>query len=895
MSLAPGTRLGSFEVTGTLGAGGMGEVYRARDTRLDREVAIKVLPASFAGDRDPSAGSGSPRAQSRGDRLMRFEREAKTLAALNHPHIAHVYGLEPWGDTWALVMELVEGEDLAARIARGPVPLDEALPIARQIADALEAAHDAGIVHRDLKPANVRLRPDGTVKVLDFGLAKALHRDPTTPGAQDLEHSPTITSPAMTMQGVILGTAAYMAPEQAKGRPLDRRADVWAFGCVLYEMLTGRRAFDGEDVTDTIAALVGREPDWSRLPAGVPASVERLLRRCLEKPVNRRLPHIGVARMEIEEAGETPKLSEPPANARRWPGYLPWAIAALATAAALVMALGTAPSGSTAAPVLRLDITTPPIMSHTQIANFALSPDGRFIAFVAGSQDAPIFLRTLETGEVRPLPGTGGAQQPFWSPDSRSIAYFAGGSLLRAELAGSAPTVIARNVGVSVGGTWNQDGAILFGIFGASPLLRVAAMGGAPVPLNGLAAEGTFNAYPNFLPDGDRFLFASVAPDESGELRIGALSTGTSQRLMPVSSPYARFLAPDRVVYLHEGELRAQRIDVQQASLVGTPETLATGVPEDSAAQGAFSVSSAGRLAYRAGGVATELAWFDRTGRMLARAAQPDGAHVVGARVSPDGTRIALDRNTQGNRDVWVLDAARGSLTRLTSDPTAEGLPVWSPDGQRLAYESLRSGVWNLHVRPAAGQATEERLQESSKHQIPLDWSRDGRFLLYLEGTTVAIYDGDLFALPMTGADRTPLPIATTPFTELSGRFSPDGRWVVYETHQSGRPEIVVQPFPDASAGAVQVSVQGGSTPRWSADGRELYFMARDGTLMAADVTVSGARFEAGVPRPLFRSTALNWFGWFQYDVDRTGRFLMSVATDATPPIRLLLNWKPAA
>ena len=881
MALQPGASIGPYRVLASLGAGGMGEVYRARDLALDRDVAIKVLPASFAGD---------------ADRLMRFEREAKTLASLNHPHIAQLYGLERSTATSALIMELVEGEDLAARIARSPIPPDDAFAIARQIAEALEAAHEAGIVHRDLKPANIKVRDDGTVKVLDFGLAKA--GGAGRAGGDEAFHSPTITSPAMTMQGVILGTAAYMSPEQAKGKAVDRRADIWAFGCVLYELLTGARAFDGEDTTEILGAIVKTEPDWSRLPGATAPRIVALVRRCLQKDPRRRQQHIGDARIEIEEAAETPFL---PASAgsgvRRGPAYIPWAVAVLASAAVLVMALGPSSSESPGPPVLRVDITTPPVMNFNQIADFALSPDGRVIAFVAGSQTAPISVRTLESGDVRQLPGTDGAAQLFWSPDSRTIGFLAGGNLMRVELAGGAPAAIARSVGVSLGATWNRDGTILFGRFGpvaqGSPLMRVSASGGAPSTVTESTVAGDFHSYPQFLPDGDRFIFASVGKDGPAELRIGVLSTATSQVFMPSSPYYVQVLAPDRVVYLREGELRVQRIDVQRASLLGEPETVATGVPENSLGRGAFSVSSDGTLAYRAGSVPTELVWFDRAGRMLGRAAEPDAARqVVGARVSPDGTRIALDRMVQDNRDVWLLDTARGSLTRLTSDPGADGLPVWSPDGQRLAYESLRQGVWNLYVRPASGQAAGVRLQESSQHQIPLDWSNDGDFLLYSESTRGVLADGDLFALPMRGAARTPLPIATTAFQEKDGRFSPDGRWVAYETTHSGRPEIVVQSFPDASAGAVQVSVQGGSTPRWSADGRELYYMADDGSLMAAEVKASGKRFEASVPRALFRSSALNWFGYFQFEVDRAGRFLMSVVAQA-PPIRLLLNWKP--
>ena len=510
MILSSGTRLGHYEVLSKLGEGGMGEVYRARDTRLKRDVALKVLPADVAGDIE---------------RLARFQREAEVLASLNHPHIAHIHGVEESNGTTALIMELVEGEDLAHRIARGPIPIDDALPIAQQIADALEAAHEQGIIHRDLKPANIKVRPDGMVKVLDFGLAKALDTKARSAAAE-----PTITSPAMTMRGMILGTASYMAPEQAKGKAIDRRADVWAFGAVLYEMLSGRRAFVGEDVTDTIVAVVSREPDWAALPANTPVTIHKLVRRCLEKDRKRRLDSAADARLEIEDALSAPlTIATPVPDANTGAARLPWALVAmlgLTLVAGLIMWAPWQPS--LVLPEARLDIVTPGTDKPT---SFALSPDGRHVVFVASSDGASrLWVRPLATTTAQPLPGTEGATAPFWSPDSRSIAFYAANALKRIDLGGGAPQILAE-AGTFRGGTWCADGVILYAPSAIGPLWRVSATGGTPAMLPMPDARHQSHRWPQVLPDGRRFLFYAVGPPDTKGIYLGALDGAAPIRL----------------------------------------------------------------------------------------------------------------------------------------------------------------------------------------------------------------------------------------------------------------------------------------------------------------------------------------------------------------------------
>jgi len=889
LALTPGTRLGVYQITAPIGEGGMGQVWRARDTKLDRDVAIKVLPEAFAHD---------------ADRLARFTREAKTLAALNHPNIAAIYGLEDGGGITALVMELVEGDDLSQRIARGAMPLDEALPIAKQIAEALEAAHEQGIIHRDLKPANIKVRADGTVKVLDFGLAKAIDANASSATA-DAMHSPTITSPAMTQAGMILGTAAYMAPEQARGKTVDRRADIWAFGAVLFEMLSGTRAFRGEDVTDTIMSVISKEPDWSAVPAAAPPGLRRLLTRCLKKDAKTRLQAIGDARVQIDDL-----ISGAPDDASRMTtatttassrGRLPWMVATAAVAAMVAMATPTLRHlrevSPPAPPEMRVEITTPATDTPQQ---FALSPDGRSLVFVGSGDGLPrLWLRPLDQTEARPLAGTEGALNPFWSPDSASIGFFAAAELLRLDIAGGAPQVLATATPPGASASWSADGTILFPRNVGESLWRIPATGGELAAVTRLdAPRQTSHRAPQFLPDGRHFLFHVLGTPEVAGIYLGSLDGRAPTRLTAADSG-GGFLPPDQVVYVRQGTLVARRLDLTGGELKGDPVTLADGVGVDGFLRGGFAVSGAGLVAYRTGGFAArQLTWFDRTGKAVGVAGEPDANNPGFPELAPDDRRVAMRRTAQGNDDVWLLDLVRGGMTRLTFNGDSDSNPVWSPDGMRIAFGAMRAGVYDLYLKPSNGSGAEERLVASPGNKAPQDWSKDGRWLVYYELNPVT--GRDLWALDMTSPGRPPRVVANTPANELLAQFSPDGRWVAYQTNESGRFEVVVKSFPDGG-GTWQVSTAGGVAPRWRADGRELYFVARDAAMMAVPVTAAGTSFEAGAPVALFPTRIVNGGtvtqNRAQYAVARDGRFLINqtVADAAAAPITLILNWNPEA
>ena len=873
MPLTIGSHVGSHEITALLGKGGMGEVYRARDIKLMREVAIKVLSDEFSHD---------------ADRVGRFQREAQVLASLNHPNIASIYDLEEQNGSRYLVLELVDGETLADRIARRPFPVDEALQVAIQICEALEAAHDKGIIHRDLKPANVKITPAGKVKVLDFGLAKTMDG---TPAPAVMSNSPTLVSTmGGTQGGVILGTAAYMSPEQARGKEADRSSDIWAFGCVLYEMLTGRAAFEGETIGEILAGVFKAEPAWRRLPSETPEAIRRLLRRCLEKDRMERFNSATDARIEIKEA-----LSAPSEVMRIQKPWLPW-IAAVIAALAIISIAGVRfrEKPRVEPREMRLEITTP---STSAPLEFALSPDGRYIAFVAsGAGQQRLWLRALDKTEAHPLAGTEGADSPFWSPDSRSIGFFASGGVKRIDITGGAPQTLAIN-GDRTGGSWNADGTILIRMSQTNRLARIAASGGNPAPLlvTGLMSGQSNHGLPQFLPDDRHFLFVATGNREVTGIYLGSLDGAEPKRLAAADSAGA-YLSPEMIVFVRGTTLVAQHLDLKRWELTGDPLMLADSV---AGGQGSlpFSASADGRVvAYRAGGgTLQQLSWYDRSGKILAKAAEPDSSlAALLPELSPDGTQVALQRNVQGNLDVWLIDLVRGGLTRFTSDPAGDGAPVWSPDGMKIAFNSAgRKGpAANIYVKPSRGPGAEELLLETPKNKLLQDWSKDGRFLLYLELDPKT--GRDLWALPTLGNDRRPIVVVNTPFDELKGQFSPDGNWVAYQTNESGRFEIVVQPFPEPTV-KWQVSKGGGTQPRWRADGKEIYFIAPDGKLMAAPITSSGAAFAPGPPAPLFSLTPEpDLYTKPQYAVSRDGRFLISqpVGASTAPPITLILNWK---
>jgi serine/threonine protein kinase len=884
MPLAPGTRLGPYEVVDRIGVGGMGVVYRGRDTRLRRDVALKVLPDLVAGD--PG-------------RLARFRREAQVLAALNHPNIGGIYGVEDANGIPALVLELVEGSTLADRIAQGPMPLDEALPTARQIADALEAAHGQGIIHRDLKPANIKVRPDGTVKLLDFGLAKAC--DPEL--SPDSSSSPTITGP-VTRPGLILGTAAYMSPEQARGKAVDKHADIWAFGCVVYEMLAGKRAFDGDTVSDTLAAIMRGEPDWNALGPSTPWTIRRLLRRCLTKEPKDRLHDIGDAALEIRDAltmsdAELQAIS-PPFRAGRAPLTWPFAavlLGGLVLVLVLVPYLRRTPTDTRTfrtSILLPPDLTLAPTLAPS--SRFALSPDGRRLAFVVRVGDRNLLsMRSLDALAAQPLAGTEDAAYPFWSPDSRFLAFFAKGQLKRIDVSGGPPVTLAH-ASAPLPGSWNRDGVILFTGW-SGRLYRVPASGGTPSPVTSLDGKSgdTAHASPFFLPDGQHFLYLAVGstatgPNEDRALYVGSLDS-EEPRLLLQGGANAMY-AQGHLIFLRQNTLMAQPFDVTALKLTGDAVPIAEQVQigRQVGSRGAFSVSETGVLAYQVGSteVRSQLLWLDRAGRAIGPVGEP--AEYGDIWLSPDAKHIVtsvLDP-ARMSRDIWRVDVESGLRTRLTFGPMDEESPIWSPDGSRVVFCARPKGPCDLYQKASSGVGAEEALLEDGVNKLPTGWSPDGRFVLYYRPSTSG--ENDIWVLPLFG-DRQPFPFLQTPFNEAQGRFSPDGRWVAYVSFESGRPEVYVAPFPSAT-GKWRISTAGGSWPLWRRDGKELFYVQSQNKLMAAAVDGVGSVFKVGAARLLFET------GWksFGNPCVASGdgqRFLVNMLAEETTsvPITLVVNW----
>ena len=879
MTLSIGDRLGPYEILAALGAGGMGEVYRGRDAALNRDVALKILGERFA--EDP-------------DRLARFKREAQVLASLNHPHIGAIYGVAEFPGGRALVLELVEGPTLADRIAAGPIPLEEALPIARQIAEALAAAHELGTVHRDLKPANVKLRQDGVVKVLDFGLAKALE---PAPMSADAAQSQTITSPAMTQMGMILGTAAYMSPEQAKGRPADKRSDVWSFGCVLFEMLTGRRVFAGEDLAETLARVLTKEPEWSLLPAETPPSIRRLLRRCLERDRSRRLADIADARLEIDERDGETNAALPARPVSKLARRLPWAVASgalvLSILAFAILYSRRAPREALAA--TRFVIEPPP---KTELrGSFAVSPDGRRVALRGVIEGKSIlWVRALESLTAQPLAGTEEAGAPFWSPDSRFIGFFAEGKLKKIAATGG-PAPILCDGPDGRGGSWNADGVIVFAPRALDVLYRVSSAGGTPVPLTRLdASRGELAHYhPHFLPDGRHFLYLAIGsqPELEG-IRVGSLDSRETKPLVNTHSS-AAYAPPGFLLFLLDRTLMAQEFDAKRLVIAGDPFPVADEVDRLGLVRLAlFSVSRTGVLVSRSGSSeATQLTWFDRQGEQLGTVGPIANYSVPW--LSPDENRVAFSSAAPGggDSDIWLIDLARGTPTRFTFDPSPDLSPVWAPDGDRVLFTSLRDGHGNLYQRAASGGGADEVLVQSDFSKMPNDWSADGKFILYQELNPTT--SNDLWVFPVAGGQKQ-FPFLQTPFDERQGRFSPDGRWIAYTSNESGPWEVYVRSFPD-SGGKWQVSTNGGGQPQWRRDGRELFYLSADRKVMSVEVRGSGPTFDAGTPKELFtlhiQSVGLLGPRNF-YAAARDGqRFLVvSVSGDPTAsPTKVVLNW----
>jgi len=880
-ALATGARVGVYEIASLLGVGGMGEVYRARDTKLGRDVAIKILPSIVASDPD---------------RLARFEREARLLASLNHPHIAQIYGVEESVGVTALVLELVEGETLATRIARlkgsRSTGWKDALDIARQIADALDAAHERGIVHRDLKPANVIITPDGTVKVLDFGLAT--ERSASLSGERNdaLTHSPTVIGP--TAAGVLLGTAPYMSPEQARGKVVDKRTDIWAFGCVLYEMLSGRRTFPGETTTDAVAAILEREPDWSELPPSTPPHVAVLLRRCLEKDPKLRLRDIGDARADLDPGA--PVSVEAVPRRARGRAVVPVLAAALVAAIAVLawMVLRRAPvrqrpvQFTFGAPEdVQLDATAP-----------IPSPDGSHLAFVAraASGQRAIWVRDIGATTIRRIPETDdvSALPPFWSPDSRWIGFFAAGKLKKVSLSGGPALTICAAPNL-LGGTWNADNVIVFGQANRNVLHKVSAAGGTSEPITTLNAERKENSHrwPRFLPDGRHFLFTARSDViQNNIVYVGSLDSKDVKPLVAAQSNAA--YGAGYLLFAREGTLMAQRFDPTTMSLSGEAVAVASRIRHNTpSSEASFGVSADGAvLAYQAGLKSlSKLTWFDRTGHQIAAVGAEN--NFTDVRLSPDGkiAAVVVPDSDSGNRDIWLVDLGTGTMTRFTSNPANDWQMIWSPDGRQLAWASDRNGRSSIYVKSIDGTEETLLLRAAERGAFPKDWSRDGGLLTINLDSTGGV--PAMYAMRLTG-DRTPFPIGVgSGERENEAMLTRDAKTIAFTSRQSGVDEVYVARFP--SGARRRVSTSGGSAPRWKADDRELYYVAPDGWIMAAPIAGPDS-MESGVPLRLLRPCGGTPVvaGAYAYDVTADGsRFLAICASPSSNPssITVSLDW----
>jgi Tol biopolymer transport system component len=845
-----GRTIAHYEVTSHLGKGGMGEVYRARDSKLGRDVALKVLPEGFASD---------------SERLARFQREARLLASLNHPNIASIHGIEGDGSHRVLVLELVEGEDLSQRLGGGPIPIKEAIAIARQVADAIESAHDQGIVHRDLKPANVVVTPDGVVKVLDFGLAKAVEIDASN---SNLSHSPTLLGSSPTMAGVILGTAAYMSPEQARGKRVDRRADIFAFGCLFYEMLTGRQAFSGDTVSDTLAAVLRAEPDWALLPKDTPRAVVKLLKRCLEKDPRLRLRDIGEARIVLENVERGVEVDEPApapmadALAKRGRAWLPWAIAILAIIAAVaIFARSQRDTTPLATPALtQLSMLLPPgaslALRGQNPAPPSISPDGRRIVFGVSSQGgSTLFVRSLDQADAVELPGTEGAAYPFWSPDSRQIAFFAAGKLKRVDASGGPATTIA-DAALGKGGTWAADGTIYFAPTYASGIFRVSSNGGAAsaVTVADSALGEVSHRFPRMLPDQKHFLYLSRAVsartgsqgDVGIKLKIASVDGKDVRAIMPAESN--ALFSNGRLLFTRNAFLVAQTFNPHTFELSGDPVPLASHVRSiPGASWSIFDVSESGTMIYQGGAAVegTQLTWVDLKGQklgVLGDAAQHDDP----IRISPDETQVtvAIFDTRVGTPDVWVYDVKRNVRTRFTTDPAADNNPVWSPDGSRIVFASTRRGHVELYVKSIGGSKPEEPFYAGAGDNFPTTWTPDGKYVISAQ--LVSGGGWKIIAIPVGGgAGRAIITLATG----FGCVCSPSGRWIAYDSGDSGTRETYVVPI-RGSGRKWQVSTAGGFAPRWV--GNHLYYY-NERALLRTEISENDSTISIGSEETAFQ------------------------------------------
>ena len=899
LTLSPGTRIGNFEILDGIGAGGMGEVYRARDSKLNRDVAIKVLPQAFVVD---------------AERLARFKREAQVLASLNHTNIAAIYGFEDGEGVPALVLEFVDGPTLADRIAQGRIPVDETLAIARQLADALEAAHEQGIVHRDLKPANIKLRPDGTVKVLDFGLAKAIEPERSLSPGHSM--SPTITTPALTQLGMVLGTAAYMSPEQARGRPADKRSDVWAFGCVLFEMLTGMRAFDGDDVAITLSLILQKDPELAALPSDVPARVRQTIWLCLRKSPKERMPDIGSVRLALDGAFESQVNANMPRGvpAPLWRRALPLSLSAVLAAIVSGLVAWSLWPTSVPRPPLRFEYELPPgqRFRNNQATLLAVASDGRHFAY---NTTQGLFLRSLDALEPRLIPGTElSSSSPIFSPDGETIAYFDGQSLMRRSTLGGAARLICTIDVPGNSATWATNDTILIG--NTKGISRVSANGGTPaLVIPAKAGELIFG--PQLLPDGDTVLFtvttaAGATRWDKADIVAQSLSTGRRTHVLSGGSD-GRYVPTGHLVFANALDLFAVRFDPNTLQISGTQVSVVSGIgrpgnPAVGSGAAFYAVSSEGTLVYaRAGSPGflasddaprNSLVWVDRQGRE-----EPFGAPLgeyVYPRISPDGQRVALDIRSQ-LQDVWIWDTKRQNMSPLSSNPEIDGLPVWTPDSQRVIWSSQRAGNLNLYWQRADGTGELKRLTTSPFGHRASSVTPDGKFVVFSIG---GLGSGqDLAMLSLGDKHEVTMLLADPNYQELNGEVSPDGHWLAYESNESGRFEVYVRPFPAVDQGRTLVSSSGGRQPVWSHNGRELFYIAGDGALMSAAVDAPRSRNEFAAGAAVRLGGARYWDAegtpnrGRTYDVSADGtRFLRIKESEAADragrrSIIVVVNW----
>jgi Tol biopolymer transport system component/predicted Ser/Thr protein kinase len=895
MAILPGTRLGPYEILSSIGAGGMGEVYRARDTRLDRIVAIKVLPAHLA---------------DRSELRERFEREARTIASLNHPHICTLHDIGQQDGTDYLVMEYLEGETLAQRLFKGPLPLDQVLQYVIEIADALDKAHRKGVTHRDLKPGNIMITKSGT-KLLDFGLAKL--KQEVAPANVRLSQLPTASDP-LTAQGTIVGTLQYMAPEQLEGKEVDARTDIFAFGAVVYEMATGRRAFEGKSQASLIAAILEREPPpMSSLQPMTPLALDRVVKKCLRKDPDERWQSAHDVTDELKwiaEGGSQAGISAPAVTRRK--GLLSNARAAWSVAAVLLLTAVTLGvfayyrRAQEDARAVRFFVSLPEgwklagrgTGTSGATGALAVSPDGHRIAFVVTNTEGKflLWLRSLDTLNGQALVGTEGASSPFWSPDSRYMGFFAGGKLKKIDVSG-APPVTLCDAPDNRGGTSNQDGLIVFSPGINSALQRVPASGGVPTAATVLSQGAFGQDRPFFLPDGRHFLYREIVAGAvlDGPIYLASLDSTSPKLLLNADSQNAAY-AQGHLLFLRGTTLMAQPFDAQRLMLAGEMFPIAEQIQTQpvNPPYGIFSASDNGVLVYQTGTspAGSQLVWYDRTGMQVG--VLGDAAQYSDVELSPDGKRASvsiMDRTGKG-RDVWVYDVTRSLRTRFTfaGDEMAS---LWSRDGSRIVLSARRKGHLDLYQKASSGAGAEEVLLEDNQDKYPLSWSPDGRYILYLGirlGTAASSTGYHLWILPLFG-DRKPYPFLNTQFNENPGQFSPDGRWVAYFSDESGKNEVYVVPFP-GPGGKWQVSTGGGQNPRWRQDSTEIFYVSPDNKLMAATVNGKGSSFEVGAIKPLFTTHPGGPRDWYAVSPDGQ-RFLINTVPEqaAAAPLTVVLNW----